>query len=69
MLGTVWRKKLCRLSRTSKESRTPVMLGDGRVGERMLWLHEKLAGAKISQEKTVIQRYIEAAAQEIDQLV
>lgn len=28
-----------------------------------------IAGAKISQEKTVIQRQIEATAQEIDQLV
>jgi hypothetical protein len=28
-----------------------------------------IAGAKISQEKTVIQRQIEARAQEIDQLV
>lgn len=37
--------------------------------ERMLRLHEKLAGVKISQEKTVIQRQIEATAQEIDQLV
>ena len=35
----------------------------------MLRLHEKLAGAKISLEKPVIQRQIEATAQEIDQLV
>ena len=37
--------------------------------ERTLRLHEKLTGAKISQEKTVTQRQIEATAQEIDQLV
>ncbi len=37
--------------------------------ERMLALHEKLAAARISQEKTVIQRQIDATDRQIDRLV
>jgi len=37
--------------------------------ERMLILHEKLATAKISQEKTIIQHQIEAMDRQIDLLV
>ncbi len=37
--------------------------------ERMLALHEKLAAARISQEKSIIQRQIEATDRQIDRLV
>ncbi len=37
--------------------------------ERMLALHEKLAAAKIGQEKAIMQRQIEATDRQIDQLV
>ncbi len=40
-----------------------------RLAERMLALHEKLAAAKIGQERTIIQRQIEATDRQIDQLV
>jgi hypothetical protein len=37
--------------------------------EQMLALHEQLAAAQISQEKTLIQRHAQATAQDIDQLI
>jgi len=37
--------------------------------QRMLTLHQQLAAAKISQEKTPLQRQIEATDRQIDQLV
>ncbi|KAA0226898.1 hypothetical protein EDS67_18450 [candidate division KSB1 bacterium] len=37
--------------------------------ERMLALHQQLAAAKISHDKTALQRQIEATDKQIDQLV
>lgn len=37
--------------------------------ERMLELHERLAGARIERERTVIQHQIEATDGQIDRLV
>ena len=37
--------------------------------ERMLALHEQLADAKINQEKTILQRQLDATDRQIDQLV